>query len=298
MTLNINNIDTTSSLCIFLYIKDELKKISIENDTMQSLLELYRNKIKSYDGNIIPYKDRYGYKKERNELYEYEDFANLFKLKKYIEEISSNKQFDLNTDKLKELNFYVIKIPLTENSDLILFKKYQTIKCFYGTKPLFFTGTDFKEENSNNFLLFETDNIDFFIYENNIYIDNTFYFQMIAKENATDFSKAKEVINSINNFIPIQNIDTLIKDMESNNNVKRALLNISNNLDTISKLSIDNIKNIINEFSLNVEISDKNEIIYDSNHKSEILDIFQDNYLTSQITSIDYRTNSKIKVRN
>ena len=47
---------------------------------------------------------------------------------------------------------------------------------------------------------------------------------------------------------------------------------------------------------MNVEISPDNKIVYDSKHKTEILDIFQDNYLTSQMTNSDYRTNSKIKV--
>ena len=161
---------------------------------------------------------------------------------------------------------------------------------------MLFEGTSFKEQDNKKFLLFETNNIDFFVYDDKAYINSAFFFQSITNENATDFSKAREVIRSINDIIPIENIDALISDMESNNSIKRALLNIANNLDIISNINIEGIKNIINDLGLNVEISPDNKIVYDSKHKTEILDIFQDNYLTSQMTNSDYRTNSKIKV--
>ncbi len=146
-------------------------------------------------------------------------------------------------------------------------------------------------------MLFETNNIDFFIYNNKAYIDSAFFFQSITNENATDFSKAKAVIQSLQDIIPMENVDTLVQDMEGNDRIKRALLNISNNLDIISSLTIESIRNIINDFGLNVVINASNQLVYDTTHRYEILDIFQDNYLTSQTTNSDYRTNSKTKVK-
>ena len=222
--------------------------------------------------------------------------SKLTKLNEYLSQIPSSQQFRLGEDKLENLNFYIIKIPIDAEKSIIIFKKYQTIKRFYGTKPLLFEGTSFKEQDNKKFLLFETNNIDFFVYSDKVYINSAFFFQSITNENATDFSKAREVIRSINDIIPIENIDALISDMENNNSIKRSLLNIANNLDIISNINIDGIKNIINDLGLNVEISPDNKIVYDTKYKTEILDIFQDNYLTSQMTNSDYRTNSKIKV--
>ena len=296
MSLSINGLKNSHSMTIYLCIEDEIKEIAVTNETMDNLLALYKEKINFYDGEIIPYNNHYGYQKERNELYEYSDISKLTKLNEYISQISASQKFQLGKDKLENLNFYIIKIPIDAEKSIIIFKKYQTIKRFYGTKPLLFEGTSFKEQDNKKFLLFETNNIDFFVYDDKAYINSAFFFQSITNENATDFSKAREVIRSINDIIPIENIDALISDMESNNSIKRALLNIANNLDIISNINIEGIKNIINDLGLNVEISPDNKIVYDSKHKTEILDIFQDNYLTSQMTNSDYRTNSKIKV--
>jgi hypothetical protein len=296
MPLQINNLNTASSLSIYLSINNKIKAISLNNNTMMDLLDFYKEKLNSYTGNLVQYSDRYGYKKEREELYVYENIDNLAKIKGYISNISNNNPFNISRDRLEDLSFYVVKIVLNESNNLLIFKKYQTIKRFYGTKPLFFQDTTFVEQDRTKFLLFETNGIDFFVYDNKAYIDSTFFFQAITNENATDFSKAREVITNLNDIIPIENIDALVADMESNNKVKRALLNISNNLDVISNITIDSVRNVINELGLNVEISADNKIIYDSKYRDEILDIFQDNYLTSQTTQSDYRTNSKIKI--
>lgn len=297
MSLEIENLSNAQTLSIYLSISGDIKAITLNEDTIQSLLPLYKQKLAFYTGNLIPYDNHYGYKKDREELYKYEDLSRLPKIAEYISSISDDNRFSISTDKLENLKFYIVKIPLTQDKSVFVFKKYQTIKRFYGTKPLFFDGTIFKEQDNAKFLLFETNNIDFFIYDNVAYIDSTFFFQAITNENATDFSKAREVIQSINDIVPIQNIDRLINDMENNNNIKRALLNISNNLDVISSITIEGIRNIINDLGLNVEISADNKIVYDSDHKSEILNIFQDNYLTSQTTNSDYRTNSKVKFK-
>ncbi|MBP3514930.1 MAG: DUF4868 domain-containing protein [Alphaproteobacteria bacterium] len=296
MSLLISGLENSQSMLIYLCIEDKIKEITVTRETMDNLLALYKEKINFYDGELIPYDNHYGYKKERNELYEYSDISKLTKLNEYLSQIPASQQFRLGEDKLENLNFYIIKIPIDAEKSIIIFKKYQTIKRFYGTKPLLFEGTSFKEQDNKKFLLFETNNIDFFVYSDKVYINSAFFFQSITNENATDFSKAREVIRSINDIIPIENIDALISDMENNNSIKRSLLNIANNLDIISNINIDGIKNIINDLGLNVEISPDNKIVYDTKYKTEILDIFQDNYLTSQMTNSDYRTNSKIKV--
>ena len=296
MSLLISGLENSQSMLIYLCIEDKIKEITVTRETMDNLLALYKEKINFYDGELIPYDNHYGYKKERNELYEYSDISKLTKLNEYLSQIPASQQFRLGEDKLENLNFYIIKIPIEAEKSIIIFKKYQTIKRFYGTKPLLFEGTSFKEQDNKKFLLFETNNIDFFVYSDKVYINSAFFFQSITNENATDFSKAREVIRSINDIIPIENIDALISDMENNNSIKRSLLNIANNLDIISNINIDGIKNIINDLGLNVEISPDNKIVYDTKYKTEILDIFQDNYLTSQMTNSDYRTNSKIKV--
>lgn len=161
MSLSISGLKNSQSMTIYLCIEDEIKEIAVTNETMDNLLALYKEKINFYDGEIIPYNNHYGYQKERNELYEYSDISKLTKLNEYISQISASQQFQLGKDKLENLNFYIIKIPIDAEKSIIIFKKYQTIKRFYGTKPLLFEGTSFKEQDNKKFLLFETNNIDF-----------------------------------------------------------------------------------------------------------------------------------------
>lgn len=297
MSIHINGLQEASSLVIYLNVGDSLKEISLDNDSMQNLLAMYKEKLQFYNGEIIDYSDRYGYTKAREDLYNIKDITTIPLLQKYLDDLKNKSSFDFKNDELNELNFYIVKIILNATDSIYIFKKYQAIKQFYRTKVLFFSGTSFIEKENKDFLLLETNNIDFFIYNSNAYIDNVFFFQNITNENATDFQKVKETISALNNIIPIANVESLIKDMENNAKVKRALLNISNNLDLIGSLTINDIKDIINNFGLNVEIDANDKIVYTSDKKYEILDIFQDNYLTSQMTKSDYKTNSKIRVK-
>ncbi|MDR0726949.1 MAG: DUF4868 domain-containing protein [Rickettsiales bacterium] len=296
MPVQINGLQAAASLTIYLSVGGEIKEISLDNATMNKLLSVYKEKLGCYTGDLVDYSQRYGYTKAREELYHCTDITNIPLLNDYLSEVNNGISFDPASDSLLELNFYIIKISLSGNDNVYVFKKYQTIKQFYRTKPLFFSGTVFKEEDSERFLLLETNNIDFFVYNSQAYIDNVFFFQNITNENATDFQKSQATIQALNNIIPIENIDGLIEDMKNNARVKRALLNISNNLDIISTLTIEKVRDIINNFGLNVEINATNKLVYDSGNKYEVLDIFQDNYLTSQMTQSDYKTNSKIRV--
>lgn len=296
MSVQIEGLQNAASLTIYLSIGGEIKEISLDNATMNELLTIYKEKLGFYTGELIDYSKRYGFTKAREDLYLCSNIIEIPKLNYFLSETTNASLFDANADNIIDLNFYIIKIFLNGNDSVYIFKKYQTIKQFYRTKVLGFWNNVFKEEDNEKFLLLETNNIDFFVYGKQAYVDNVFFFQNITNENATDFQKSQATIQALNNIIPIENIDGLIEDMENNARVKRALLNISNNLDIISTLTIQKVRDIINNFGLNVEINASNKLVYDSKNKYEVLDIFQDNYLTSQMTQSDYKTNSKIRV--
>ncbi len=124
MSLSINNLNLASTLSIYLCIGEQIKEISLDDDTMHSLLNLYKTKLNFYTGDLIEYSNHYGYKKEREELYEYNNIDSLPKLTQYISKISNNSKFNIKSDKLENLNFYIVNIPLSGTSNILLFKKY------------------------------------------------------------------------------------------------------------------------------------------------------------------------------
>ena len=153
--------------------------------------------------------------------------------------------------------------------------------------------------SNKNFLFFDN-KFDFILINNSIYIENVFYFKSILGEYQTVEEIALDVIEKINLKVPIKNkelFENEIKSSSSMSTIKKTLLNLYNNPDLIENLSIEKIKNTINDFELDIEV-DCDELVFDPKKKKDILWVLSDCCVKSSTTDIKYIANSKRKINS
>ncbi len=165
---------------------------------------------------------------------------------------------------------------------LMLFKKFSYPKRLKGKNYLIFQKfplTQIKED------IFSIDNrVDFFQLGENIYINSEINFEIFFSLESQYHEKIVESKQLLIETEIIENVDEFINDCCSKKRSTKKLLNLlnSNNFEKI-KENIQEVKEVITEFALNINI-ENGKIIYENDSNDEqILNLLGDKYYTSTI---------------
>ena len=110
--------------------------MNFEVESAKDLLISVTSNLLSYnDGEIIPYKEIYSFKKEKEDLFFFDINCNN-EIKTTLNNLLDQRDniFNFTIDNVSNISFYVIELDLGNNENIFLFKKYQSVKQVYGKK--------------------------------------------------------------------------------------------------------------------------------------------------------------------
>lgn len=190
---------------------------------------------------------------------------------------------------------YVIRVKVNENL-LYLFFKYRPSELLETKKSLFqMNGKTITPINKNNAfsLSREYDAIVMYSPNNNpyytsIYISNRIEFEEFFSFKEYYKSYIVDNKNKIENVGLIDNVDSFVNRCSKNFLFSIRLARIIQK-GKYESMHIDIISKLISEHNLKVKIQN-NKIVYNNDYADEILDILDDNYLSSSITKTKYKS--------
>lgn len=106
---------------------------------------------------------------------------------------------------------------------------------------------------------------------------------------------AKEALEVIENTIPIANFESFKNSCLNNPYKLEKLKNIYDKA-YLSQITISKIKSAISTFDLHIKIQNidgQEKLVFENSYSWEILNLLDDDYLTSQLTGLKYEANSK-----
>lgn len=262
-------------------ITSEISKkfIEITNTVVSQLLDMGKLQYKEYKPAIY-----YGDNTiETIEIGEIQDLEETLNRMTFL----GLKEF--NTSVTKNLWAYAIKI---SNPDIILFRKYTESRILEkkGLIPLIWSDGRFNQIDGS--VLTIDEDIDCIIFNKQIYILNKLNFEKIFSfmdkfkdkiKTQISILETKEILDDINKFLELcssdaRKIKKLYKLLES---------------DTLTNIDFQKIKEINDNYNLNLNFTEDNKIIIEKEKLWDILRVLDDDYLKSPITDNKYLAHSK-----
>lgn len=135
-------------------------------------------------------------------------------------------------------------------------------------------------------------NFDLLLYRDHLYIRNRANFEYILRYYDQLQAAAQESLDAIAESVPIANFDEFSESCLGHLQKLKKLRNIVQK-PYLADITVEDIRQTINHFELDVEINDDDELVFDPANRWGILQLLDDAYLGSEMTGLLYETNSK-----
>lgn len=205
---------------------------------------------------------------------------------------------DLNDNVFfKNLRFYTLIIENGEQKHLF-FRRYGKSKELTRSKNLFvrFVGERYERLEEPTFQF--DDKFDVVIHNGYLFSFNKNNFQHIFKYYEMLRASAQQSLDTIEAAIPIANFQAFQTTCMSHLQKLAKLRNIASK-PYLATVTMDDIKNVINTYGLQIEVVEEDgeeKIAFDESNKWAILNLLDDAYLSSDMTGINYEANSKHEI--
>lgn len=135
-------------------------------------------------------------------------------------------------------------------------------------------------------------NFDMLLYRDHLYIRNRANFEYILRYYDQLQAVAQESLDAIAETVPIANFEEFSESCRGHLQKLKKLRNIAQK-PYLADVTIEDIRRTIENFELDVEINDNDELVFDTANRWGILQLLDDAYLGSEMTGLRYETNSK-----
>lgn len=266
--------------------------LSMINESIAALRKKYRDN----DLRLLEYDA--GYKPYSHEI-EWVEFPDVDYLSNLLNDMPDPAEMPLfnqqENEFLKYLRFYVIIIQPSQGDPIYCFSSYNKMKEFSRGKKIIAVkiGDRYDALTQTGFLFDER--IDCIARGNFVFSFNKNRFQLIFRFYEKLIEVAEHSLAQIQTRIPIANFSEFSSACMSHLQKLAKLRNIANK-PYLSQITIEDIRRTIARNRLNVEIVVENgeeKIKFDPKDKWAILKLFDDAYLESEMTHLNYEVNSK-----
>ena len=197
----------------------------------------------------------------------------------------------------KNLRFYTLIIENGEQKHLF-FRRYGKSKELTRSKNLFvrFVGERYERLKEPTFQF--DDKFDVVIHNGYLFSFNKNNFQHIFKYYEMLRASAQQSLDTIEAAIPIANFQGFQTTCMNHLQKLAKLRNIASK-PYLAAVTMDDIKNVINTYGLQIDVVVENgeeRIAFDESNKWAILNLLDDAYLSSMMTGINYEANSKHEI--
>jgi len=198
---------------------------------------------------------------------------------------------------VKKVRFYILLF-YNGTQSAVFFRRYNQSKQLTRSNNLVIRliGDRYERLTEPSFLFDE--DFDAILFDNYIFILNSSNFKHIFRYYELLRTAAIEVLETIRTTIPIANFDSFKESCLNHPYKLEKLKNIANKA-YLNQLTIGKIKNTINIFNLQIKIEKINgqeQLVFDKSYSWEILNLLDDDYLTSGFTGLKYEANSKREI--
>lgn len=242
-----------------------------------------------------------GYKPERHEMC-WINLSEVPEIKELVDGLANVGDFEIfeaEDDVIRDLRFYSVVIQGKARSNAIFFRNYSQKKELTRGKgfALIMKRGSYDKVKSKVFLFDEL--IDFFAWNDVLYIKNVAQFQKIFLYYDALQEKAEKTIKEIAKRVPIDNESDFTNACKSNPTMLAKLASIANK-PYLKDVSFKDIRKTIDEFELDIETNTKKgkeRLVFDANPSKRwlILKLLDDDYLGSMMTNEKYEVNSKLR---
>jgi hypothetical protein len=278
-----------------------IQRLNLQQDLAAEFLAVTRTA--NPDANVVfrPYDP--GYKPEWNELC-YLDLAthgDIAEITRQISQVEQAELFRERDDIVDHLRFYAIVVSPTARRHGVFFRAYSPKKELTrraGFAALLSHGHYDKVDTK--IFLFDSE-IDCFAWGGYLFIQNVAAFQRIFKYFAELRAKADETVTAILARVPIANADEFRAAGTGQVQMMSKLAQIARK-PYLNQITMQNIRQTINEFHLDVQIVQENgqeRLLFEANPNRRwlILKLLDDDFLGSIMTNLKYEVNSKSALR-
>ena len=287
--------------------KIEYRKLKITKNLQEEFQQIINNiltrkneKFNIGDLKIIDYDPGNNIDKFNN--IEYIEFPEISYLSDFIGTIPDNMNVNLFDSKdeifLKNLRFYIFYYK-TNCENVLCFQAVRNMKqLMKGNKFIAYLFDDIYDKSIDPSFMFEK-TIDCIVYNNSIYIFNKQKFHQIFSFYSELKIKAQKTLidcklnQFVDNFEEFSELCMKIPFMY----IKLASMGTK---DYLKQVKIADLINVINVYNLDIEIVQNNgdtKLKFDQKQKWEILRLFDDGYLKSEMTDNKYAVNSKLRLK-
>ncbi len=135
-------------------------------------------------------------------------------------------------------------------------------------------------------------NFDMLLYRDHLFIRNRTNFEYILRYYDQLEATAQESLEAIGETVPIANFDEFSQSCLGHLQKLKKLRNIARK-PYLAQITVDNIRDTIENYHLDVELNENGELVFDPADRWGILQLLDDAYLGSEMTGLRYETNSK-----
>lgn len=214
-----------------------------------------------------------------------------------LRDLSDLELFVAAREFVDSLRFYTVVVTLKEKGlSPVAFFRFYTPKKELGRSRSF--GIFMKDGQYDVFreglFLFDS-RFDCFSVDDTLYICNKDGFQKIFRFYELLLKTAKETLNTIETYIPIENFGEFCKACEGHLQKIAKLKNIASK-PYLDRIKITDLKKVIAKYNLPIKTIGKGaceKLLFDPADKWAILKLLDDDYLESVMTGASYEVNSK-----
>ncbi len=254
------------------------------------LLKLNKAKNKG-DLKLQPYDS--GVKMESHEI-EYLDLNVYNSIKGQIvslSSLSSVPDFKQEEDFISGLRFYVVIITPAQGEPIFLFRNFTPKKELTNKKSLaVWMGSDKFDRFKKKIYLFDME-FDCFSYGQTMYILKKSSFHKIFRFFEEILKTAEQTLTKISGLNLVDNFDVFSQSCRGHIFKMTKLHNIAKK-PYLQNLTMDSLQQTVKDYGLNVKFNN-NKLLFDSSDGWELLRLFDDDYLKSDMTKNKYEVNSK-----
>lgn len=200
-----------------------------------------------------------------------------------------NNEENINDDMeeldIDNINYYCFKMKINDNV-AYLFRRSTKMKKIRNGILGFFRDNTFRKIEADKFFGIDKD-IDILIFEGEALIINRFALQTIFRLNDYFNQQATIALNILNDYNILENFDDFFNDCINDKLAARRMTKILNTDGRIDGFvqNIHQLNNVINQFDLEIELNNNNQIVYNRTKeaRSQILFCISDAYYQSLI---------------
>jgi hypothetical protein len=211
-------------------------------------------------------------------------------------EITNIRFFDKDeTSFTNKLSYYIISLANTKGEEIKIYRKYNSKKELTRSKQFAAYFKDGAYEKYEDKLFLFDEKVDCFLVDTGMFIENTYYFQLIFKYFEGLRNRAESILETIEDKIPIANIVEFKETCTGQLQMLAKLNNISSS-SYFNTITLDSIKKTIEAYKLDVKIIEENgteKLVYEKTDRWALLRLLDDDYLGSIMTEKQYVVNSK-----